>query len=90
MAFADIDMLQTAVVDYLPRGISDHAPLLTQNLERPSRLWRLSPSWFEVASVESKTAYVERPTPESHSFFIEAQRKYELHLTDYNQKILLS
>lgn len=58
LAFANTAMLsQVSFADYLPRGISDHAPLsvtLTQDVVGPSKLWRLNPLWLSVPQVESK------------------------------------
>lgn len=41
----------------------------------------------EVTTADS--AFVDRPNPDTCTLFLEAQRKYELHLTDYTQKRLL-
>lgn len=58
LAFASSDMLpQILSADYLPRGISDHAPLavtLTHHVAAPFRLWRLNPRWLEVESVATR------------------------------------
>lgn len=58
LALVSMDLLaQKLTIAYLPTGISDHAPLLvgiTQNVEGPSRLWRLNSRWLEVPSVDIK------------------------------------
>lgn len=153
LAFANKDSLaQISAVEYLPRGISDHAPLLvvmTQRIAGPTKLWRLNPCWPDVVPVETKctpaiaeywqlnsgssdplteweafkavmrgvlihaiasyraklrgrrltlerevataeAAYIKQPGSDTCTHFREAQRNYDLHLTDYTQKRLLS
>lgn len=49
-------LCQISCAEYLPRGISDHAPFLVvmTHVGRPSKLCRLNPCWLEVVPVESK------------------------------------
>lgn len=60
LAFANRDMLpQISVVEYLPMRITDHASslvVITQDIESPSKLWRLNPCWLMVVPVKSKCA----------------------------------
>ncbi|XP_041430893.1 uncharacterized protein LOC108700058 isoform X3 [Xenopus laevis] len=55
LALATADLLPlVATVEYLPRAISDHSPLLVQLNFTPGpgeRLWRLSPLWLSQPTV---------------------------------------
>lgn len=52
MALGNMRMLQTIKnISYLPRGVSDHSPLvLVLNLgeKRVLRTWRINPYWLEI------------------------------------------
>lgn len=66
---------EAAMLGVLIHAVASHRPELRATglaLER------------EVTATES--AFVDRPSPEIQSSFMEAQKKYELHLTEYIQK----
>lgn len=58
LALAPVDVLPLVhLVSYLPRGISDHAPLLVGLLLLPRsglRVWRLKPHWLEDEIVQAE------------------------------------
>lgn len=65
LAFAPVDVLPLVhSISYLPRGISDHAPLLVGLLLLPRsgfRVWRLNPHWLkdEIVQVECQRSVTE-------------------------------